>query len=45
MVQEYKMLIGGKWVKAKENLEVTNKYSGEVIGNVPLCDLLRMLLR
>lgn len=38
MSREYKMLIGGKWVKAKENLEVTNKYSNEVIGKVPLAD-------
>jgi acyl-CoA reductase-like NAD-dependent aldehyde dehydrogenase len=38
MVKEYKMLIGGKWVKAKNNLEVTNKYSGQVMGNVPLAD-------
>jgi acyl-CoA reductase-like NAD-dependent aldehyde dehydrogenase len=38
MVKEHKMLIGGKWVKAKENLEVTNKYSNEVIGKVPLAD-------
>jgi acyl-CoA reductase-like NAD-dependent aldehyde dehydrogenase len=38
MSKEYKMLIGGKWVKAKENLEVTNKYSNQVIGKVPLAD-------
>ncbi len=38
MSKEYKMLIGGKWVKSKENLEVTNKYSNQVIGKVPLAD-------
>lgn len=38
MAREYKMLIGGKWVTTQENLEVTNKYSGEVIGVVPLAD-------
>jgi len=38
MPQKYKTLIGGKWVEGKEFLEVTNKYSGEVIGSVPLAD-------
>ena len=38
MVKEYKMLIGGKWIKAKKTLEVTNKYSGDVIGKVSLAD-------
>ena len=38
MPQKYKTLIGGKWVEGKEFLEVTNKYSGEVIGSVPVAD-------
>jgi acyl-CoA reductase-like NAD-dependent aldehyde dehydrogenase len=34
----YKTLIGGKWKEGKKLLEVTNKYTGEVIGSVPLTD-------
>ena len=35
---KYKTLIGGKWKEGKDLLEVTNKYSHEVIGSVPLTD-------
>jgi acyl-CoA reductase-like NAD-dependent aldehyde dehydrogenase len=38
MPQKHKTLIGGKWVEGKESLEVTNKYSGEIIGSVPVAD-------
>ncbi|KPK75547.1 MAG: hypothetical protein AMJ89_04280, partial [candidate division Zixibacteria bacterium SM23_73] len=38
MPQKYKTLIGGKWIEGKEFLEVTNKYTGEVIGSVPVAD-------
>ncbi len=38
MTEVYKILIGGRWEKTAELLEVTNKYSGEVIGSVPLAD-------
>jgi acyl-CoA reductase-like NAD-dependent aldehyde dehydrogenase len=38
MPQKHKTLIGGKWVEGKQFLEVTNKYSGDVIGSVPLAD-------
>jgi len=34
----YKTLIGGKWREGENLLEVTNKYSHEVIGSVPLTD-------
>jgi acyl-CoA reductase-like NAD-dependent aldehyde dehydrogenase len=34
----YKTLIGGKWREGKNLLEVTNKYTHEVIGSVPLTD-------
>ncbi len=34
----YKTLIGGKWREGKNFLEVTNKYTHEVIGSVPLTD-------
>ena len=34
----YKTLIGGKWKEGKKLLEVTNKYTGDVIGSVPLTD-------
>ncbi|MGB7061319.1 MAG: aldehyde dehydrogenase family protein, partial [Candidatus Zixiibacteriota bacterium] len=34
----YKTLVGGKWKEGKELLEVTNKYSGEAIGSVPVTD-------
>ena len=32
---EYKLLIDGQWVNGGTPMEVTNKYSGEVIGTVP----------
>jgi acyl-CoA reductase-like NAD-dependent aldehyde dehydrogenase len=38
MSQVYKTLIGGSWRGGKELLQVTNKYTGEVIGSVPLTD-------
>jgi acyl-CoA reductase-like NAD-dependent aldehyde dehydrogenase len=38
MSQVYKTLIGGKWKGGEELLQVTNKYTGEVIGSVPLTD-------
>jgi len=38
MSKIYKTLIGGKWEEGKKLLEVTNKYTGEVIGSVPLTD-------
>lgn len=38
MAKEYSMLIGGKWLKSQESLDVTNKFSGEVIGTVPVAD-------
>lgn len=38
MSRVYKTLVGGKWKEGKELLEVTNKYSGEAIGSVPVTD-------
>ncbi len=38
MSSVYKTLIGGKWKEGKKFLEVANKYTGEVIGSVPLTD-------
>lgn len=38
MAQEYKMLIGGKYVDAEKRFSVTDKYSGEVIGEFPVAD-------
>jgi acyl-CoA reductase-like NAD-dependent aldehyde dehydrogenase len=38
MSRLYKTLIGGKWKEGKESLPVTNKYTGEEIGSVPLTD-------
>jgi acyl-CoA reductase-like NAD-dependent aldehyde dehydrogenase len=38
MSRVYKTLVGGKWKEGEELLEVTNKYSGEVIGSVPVTD-------
>jgi len=35
MVQEYKMLINGKWLTGQECFEVFNPYNNEVIGTVP----------
>ncbi|MEX0787499.1 MAG: aldehyde dehydrogenase family protein, partial [Anaerolineales bacterium] len=34
-MQEAKLFIGGRWVKAGGPIEVRNKYNGEVIGTVP----------
>lgn len=34
-VKEHRLFIGGEWVVGGPMLEVTNKYSGEVIGAVP----------
>src|SRR5687768_4081963 len=33
---EYKLLIDGQWVNGGPLMEVTNKYTGEVIGAVPV---------
>jgi acyl-CoA reductase-like NAD-dependent aldehyde dehydrogenase len=38
MSEIHKTLIGGKWKEGKDLLKVTNKYTGEVIGAVPLAD-------
>jgi acyl-CoA reductase-like NAD-dependent aldehyde dehydrogenase len=38
MSKVHKTLIGGKWKEGKELLGATNKYTGEVIGSVPLTD-------
>ncbi|MGB2980463.1 MAG: aldehyde dehydrogenase family protein, partial [Candidatus Zixiibacteriota bacterium] len=38
MSRVYKTLVGGKWKEGKKLLEVTNKYSGEAIGSVPVTD-------
>lgn len=38
MTQEYKMLIGGEYVDAKEKFTVTDKHSGEAIGEFPIAD-------
>jgi acyl-CoA reductase-like NAD-dependent aldehyde dehydrogenase len=38
MSETYKTLIGGKWRGGKDLLQVKNKYTGEVIGSVPLTD-------
>jgi acyl-CoA reductase-like NAD-dependent aldehyde dehydrogenase len=38
MPRLYKTLIGGRWTEGAEVLEVANKYSGEVMGSVPLTD-------
>ncbi len=32
---DFLMLIGGKWVSAKEKVEVKNPFTGEVVGTVP----------
>jgi acyl-CoA reductase-like NAD-dependent aldehyde dehydrogenase len=32
---EHKLFIGGRWVEGGRRIEVTNKYSGDVIGTVP----------
>lgn len=33
-MHEYKLFIGGQWVRGGEPIEVTNKFTGEVIGAV-----------
>jgi acyl-CoA reductase-like NAD-dependent aldehyde dehydrogenase len=33
---EYKMFIDGQWVGGSQMMEVTNKYTGEVIGMLPI---------
>ncbi|MGB8658414.1 MAG: aldehyde dehydrogenase family protein [Candidatus Zixiibacteriota bacterium] len=38
MSQVYKTLIAGKWREGKNLLDVTNKYTKEVVGRVPLTD-------
>jgi acyl-CoA reductase-like NAD-dependent aldehyde dehydrogenase len=38
MSQVYQTLIGGQWRGGKELLQVANKYTGEVMGSVPLTD-------
>ena len=38
MSKTHKTLIGGKWKEGKQLLQVTNKYTGEAIGSVPLTD-------
>jgi len=38
MPQKYKTLIGGKWVEGENFVEVTNKYTGDVIASVPVAD-------
>lgn len=37
-MQTYKTFIGGQWVQTEEYLDVTDKYSGEVIAKVPKAD-------
>jgi acyl-CoA reductase-like NAD-dependent aldehyde dehydrogenase len=38
MSRVYRTLVGGKWKEGRELLEVTNKYTGEAIGSVPVTD-------
>lgn len=38
MSRVYRTLVGGEWKEGKELLEVTNKYTGEAIGSVPVTD-------
>jgi acyl-CoA reductase-like NAD-dependent aldehyde dehydrogenase len=38
MSRVHRTLIGGEWKEGKELLEVTNKYTGETIGSVPVTD-------
>jgi len=38
MSRVHKTLIGGEWKEGKELSEVTNKYTGESIGSVPVTD-------
>ncbi len=38
MTKDYKMLIGGKWIDAKEKIGITNKYTYEVVAKVPTAD-------
>lgn len=37
-MQTYKTFIGGQWVQTEEYLDVTDKYTGEVIAKVPKAD-------
>jgi acyl-CoA reductase-like NAD-dependent aldehyde dehydrogenase len=36
--KEYRLYIDGKWESGKETMPVTDKYSGETIGRVPIAD-------
>lgn len=38
MHREYQMLVGGHWLPSQEHIEVCNKYTGEVLGLVPMVD-------
>ena len=38
MSRIYRTLIGGRWRDGKELLHVTNKYTGQTIGSVPVAD-------
>jgi len=38
MSEEYKLLIGGKWVNGEGKIEVKNKYNNQKIATVPLTD-------
>jgi acyl-CoA reductase-like NAD-dependent aldehyde dehydrogenase len=38
MSRAYQTLIGGRWRDGKQLLQVTNKYTGETIGSVPVTD-------
>ena len=38
MAEDYKMLIGGEYVDAKEKFTVSDKHSGEAIGEFPIAD-------
>jgi acyl-CoA reductase-like NAD-dependent aldehyde dehydrogenase len=35
MQKTYKLLVGGEWIEDSSTLPVVDKYTGEVIGNVP----------
>src|SRR5687767_5580778 len=36
MLKEHKLYIDGQWIGGSEMMEVTNKYSGEIIGALPV---------
>jgi acyl-CoA reductase-like NAD-dependent aldehyde dehydrogenase len=38
MSRAYQALIGGKWRDGKQLLQVTNKYTGQVMGSVPVAN-------